>query len=249
MMKPHTRQIENLSSLYSTLKRPRAIEVKGKLSHLIVQGLRRRIRIHTAPRHIPCWLLKFQIKLPRILRICVCGSRVVTNVQAMNIGRWKQQEVLLAGDNGVEILVVILVEGGSGVMVTDPEVHSFGLGANGLGGPGEVGVAVGGKRGIFGAKAIVLLLRVSHQVGGVGGGDEAKGLGEGHVFHVRGGEAEGGVERGEGVGGAGGGEVEGDGGGGESLGEVGGVGPGRECGPVCDGVGDYAWLVWGDEVS
>jgi len=27
------------------------------------------------------------------------------------------------------------------------------------------------------------------------------------------------------------------------------VGPGRECGPVRDGVGDYAWLVWGDEVS
>lgn len=74
-------------------------------------------------------------------------------------------------------------------------------------------------------------------------------MGEGHALHVRGGEAEGGAERGEGVGGAGGGEVDGDGGAGEGLGEVGRVGPGRECGPVRNGVGDYAWLVWCDEVS
>ena len=41
-------------------------------------------------------------------------------------------------------------------------------------------------------------------------------MGEGHALHVRGGEAEGGAERGEGVGGAGGGEVDGDGGAGEA---------------------------------
>lgn len=61
-------QIQNLASLHSTFKRPRAIEVQGKLGHLIIHGLQRRIRIHTAPRHIPCWLLKFQIKLSRILQ-------------------------------------------------------------------------------------------------------------------------------------------------------------------------------------
>lgn len=94
-----------------------------------------------------------------------------------------------------------------------------------------------------------MLLRVSDELVGVGGGDEAKGLGEWHVLHVRGGEAERGVVRGEGIGGAGGGEVEGYGGGGEGLGEVGVVGPGRECGPVCDGIGDYAWFVWSYEVS
>lgn len=61
-------QIENLASLHSTFKRPRAIEVQGKLGHLIIHGLQRRIRIHTAPRHIPCWLLKFQIELSCILQ-------------------------------------------------------------------------------------------------------------------------------------------------------------------------------------
>lgn len=43
--------------------------------------------------------------------------------------------------------------------------------------------------------------------------------------------------------------MEGDGGGGEGFGEVGVVGPGRECWPVGDGVGDDAGLVWVDEVS
>ncbi|BAT99831.1 hypothetical protein VIGAN_10135800 [Vigna angularis var. angularis] len=167
----------------------------------------------------------------------------------MNISGWQQDEVLLPSDNSVEILVMILVERGLGMLVTNPKVHSFGLRANSFGGPTEVGVTVSGERRILRAKAIVLLLRISHKLAGIGIGDEAKGFGEGHVLHVRGGEAEGGVERREGVGGAGGGEVEGDGGGGEGLGEVGVVGPGREGGPVRDGVGDYAWFVWGDEVS
>lgn len=172
----------------------------------------------------------------------------------MNISRWQQEEVLFPSDNSVEILVVILVKRGSGVLVTDPEVNSFGLRPNSLGGPINVGITVSSKRRILRAKAIVLLLRVSHKlVVGVGARDEAKSFREWHVLHVRGGEAEGGGrgrgERGEGIGGAGGGEVEGDGGGGEGLGEVGVVGPGRECGPVCYGVGDYAWFVWSYEVS
>jgi len=61
-------QIENLPGLHSTFKRPWAIEVQRKFGHLIIHGLHRRIRIHTAPRHIPCWLLKLQIKLSCILQ-------------------------------------------------------------------------------------------------------------------------------------------------------------------------------------
>lgn len=79
----------------------------------------------------------------------------------MNISRWQQQEVFFSSDNSVEILVVILMEGGSGMLITDPEVHSFGFGANSFGGPTKVRVTVISKRRIFRAKAIILLLRVS----------------------------------------------------------------------------------------
>lgn len=168
----------------------------------------------------------------------------------MNISGWQQQEVLLSSDNSVEILIVILVEGGLRVLCTNPEVNSFRRGAESFGGPTDMGVTVTGEGRVFRAKAIVLLLGIGHKLGGVGGGDEVEGVGEGHVLHVSRGEAEGGGGVGsEGVGGAGGGEVEGDGGGGEGLGEVGGVGPGRECWPVGDGVGDDAGFVWVDEVS
>ena len=79
----------------------------------------------------------------------------------------------------------------------------------------------------------------------------AEGLGEGRTVHVSGGEAEGGGEGGERVGAARGGEVEGDCGRREGAGEVGvvGLGPEGECGPVVDGVGDDAGLVWVHEVS
>lgn len=108
----------------------------------------------------------------------------------MNISGRQQEEVLLPSDNSVEILVVILVEGSVRVFVTNPEVNSFRQRAKGFGGPTNVGVTVTGEGRVLGAEAIVLLLRVGHALGGVGGGDEAEGVGERHALHVRGGEAE-----------------------------------------------------------
>lgn len=39
-------------------------------------------------------------------------SRVVADVHTMNIGGREEQEMLLARNDGVEILVMVLVEGG-----------------------------------------------------------------------------------------------------------------------------------------
>ena len=61
-------QVENLASLYSTLKRLGAIEVQWELGDLLIHSLRRRKRVHTTPRHIPLRLLKFQIKLSSVLQ-------------------------------------------------------------------------------------------------------------------------------------------------------------------------------------
>lgn len=49
---------------------------------------------------------------PRDLRIGILGSRIVTDVHTMNICRRKQEEMLAASDNSIEILVVVLVKRG-----------------------------------------------------------------------------------------------------------------------------------------
>lgn len=48
----------------------------------------------------------------RDLRIGILGSRIVTDVHTMNISRRKEEKMLAASDNSIEILVVILVKGG-----------------------------------------------------------------------------------------------------------------------------------------
>lgn len=55
----------------------------------------------------------------------VVSCRVVTNVHAMNISRRKEKKMLLSGDNGVEILVMIFVEGSLREVVSNPEIHSL----------------------------------------------------------------------------------------------------------------------------
>lgn len=163
--------------------------------------------------------------------------------------------MLLAGDHGVEVLVMVLVEGGVGPGIADPEVDGVGVGpAKSLGGPRDVGVHVAGEGRVLGAKAVVLLLRVGDE-GGRGVGDEAEGGGEGHGLDVGRGEAEGGGDvgvGGEGVGAAGRGEVDGHGlvaEGPEEVGVGGPQGPG-DGGPVGrGGGGDDAGLVGGDVVA
>lgn len=171
----------------------------------------------------------------------------------MNIGGRKQQEMLLTGNDGVEILVVVLVERGLGEMVANPKINSFGEASEGVGGPRDVSVAVLSQRRVLGPEAVVLLLGIRHEIGGMGIDDEIKSFREGHAQGVCGGEAEGrwvfGIYGDGSVGSAIGGKVEGDMSRGEGSSEVGIVGPGGEGGPVKSGVGDNTRLVRGHEVS
>lgn len=119
------------------------------------------------------------------------SGRVVADVHTMNIGGRKEQEMLLARNDCVEILVVVLVEGGLREMVANPEINSFGEAPEGLGGPRDVSFAVQRQRRVLGAEAVVLLLRVSHVFSGIGIDDEIESFWEGHANYVCGGEAEG----------------------------------------------------------
>lgn len=69
-------------------------------------------------------------------------SRVLANVHAMDISGREEEEMLLAADNGIEILVMILMERGLRKMVANPEVDGFREATQGLRGPGYVGLAV-----------------------------------------------------------------------------------------------------------
>ena len=185
--------------------------------------------------------------LPFGVLLCgnIVGGGVLADVEAVVLGRGQQEEVLLAGDNDVNVVVVVLVEGGDGVGVADPEVDGLGEAAERLAGPGHVRIHVTGDRRVLPAEAVVLLLRVRYQAGGrVGCPDEPDRGREVDAADVRGCKAPRGSGaagaprvRGKRVGAAVGGEVEGDGGGAECVGEVGGGGPERHSGPVAGGRG------------
>lgn len=48
------------------------------------------------------------------------SGRVVSNVHSVDVGWGQEKEVFLAGDDGVEILVMVFMERGFGMMIPDP---------------------------------------------------------------------------------------------------------------------------------
>lgn len=146
----------------------------------------------------------------------------------MDVSGWEEEEVLLAGEDGIEILIVVLVEGGVREMVADPQVNGFREATKSFRRPGDVGLNIGDEGRVLGNEAIVLLLRVRHQTAAIAAGYYmAEGVRKEHALNMRGGEAEvrgGRGHGGEGIGATIGSEVEGDGRVAEGVGEV-GVGP------------------------
>lgn len=281
-------QVKDLPGLDRTLDRLGTIEIQWKLRHLAFQVLWGRIRIDTAPRYILDWFFHFQLEFPSFLQIppiqkeCkkspqsnetttnhnaetdlnvrVLRRGVIFNIHTMNIRRRKEQEMLLAGDNGVEILVVILVERSLREVIPNPQVHDLRQGTQGFARPRDMLIAIASQGTVLRPEAIVLLLRVRYETAlSAAPRDHVQRLGERHALRVRRGEAErrrrrgrggGVVDRNERIGAPVGGEVDGDGGGSEGASEVRAVAPEGGGRPVSGGgSGDEAGLVGRDEVA
>lgn len=264
MVKPHAWQVEHLAGPDRAPYRRRPVKVERKRRRLHGQLLgRRRARVDAAPGNDPLGHFHLQLKpqlappLGALLRGNVAGGGVVADVETVVLGGGQQEEVLLAGQNDVNVVVVVLVEGGDGVGVAYPEVDGLGEAAERLGGPRHVRVHVTGDRRVLPAEAVVLLLRVRYQAGGrVGSPDKPDRGREVDTADVRGRKAPRGPGspwvrvRGKRIGAPVGGEVEGDGGGAECVGEVGGGGPERRGGPVASGRGgDEERAARGDVVA
>lgn len=121
------------------------------------------------------------------------------NVHPVEVGGREKEEVLLPGYDSVEVLVVVLVEGGLGAMVADPKVDSFRQAPQSLRGPGDVALYIWGEGRVLGPEAVVLLLSIGYKRRGAAAAaairDVLKGEGEGHALHVSRGEAEMGISR------------------------------------------------------
>jgi len=69
--------------------------------------------------------------------------------------------VLLPGDLHVDVLVVVLVQGGHGARVADPEVDGVRVAGEGQAGPGDGARDVGKEGGVLVAEVVVLGLGVA----------------------------------------------------------------------------------------
>ena len=104
------------------------------------------------------------------------GHDVVPTRAGLEGGRWKvghvnpvllvrreENEFLRAGDDGVDVLVVVLVEGGHGALVAAPEVRRLRLAPQRLGRPGRpIPREVAQQAGKLALQAVVLQLNVGH---------------------------------------------------------------------------------------
>lgn len=76
-------------------------------------------------------------------------------VHARLFDRRQQHEVLLSDHLGVDVLVVVAVQGCGGARVAEPEVYCVGALGEGDAGPGDVGGNVGKEGAVLGAEVVV----------------------------------------------------------------------------------------------